>query len=218
MTEADSGAGGPDSAPPNDDGASGPGGPTAQCAPTTATQPTTWPTGGLPLSPANYFGLANGGYAYPYSDATSGAGGGTSTICQESSALCAAGTTGIQSTATWGAGVGVNLNQTQGDLTTVGTYAVPASATGISYGVTALPAGQTVYLTIDNAGTDYYAPLTALSGQVPWSGFKTTPWAPATSVVLGGPPSTATHVEFQFQAKAGATSNISFCVTALSFQ
>lgn len=205
--------------PASDSGSSAPGGPVgAQCSPTTAALPTTWPTGGLPLSPANYYsGLADGGYTYPYSD-QQGDGGGTSSICQESSALCAAGTTGIQSATTWGAGVGVNLNQIPGSVHAVGTYAVPSSATGISYAVTALPAAQTVYLTIDNAGTDYYAALTSLSGHVPWASFKTTPWTPATSVVLGNAPTTATHVEFQVQAGAGAASNFSFCVTSLSFQ
>jgi hypothetical protein len=214
-TEA--GGGGPDSSGPGPTDGAGPG-PGVQCAPTTASQPTNLPTGGLPLSPANYYsGLANGGYAYPYSDGSVGAAGGTSTICQGSSGLCAAGTTGIQSAATWGAGFGVNLNQTQGS-TAAGTYTVPPSATGITYALTALPAAQTVYLTIDNAGTDYYASLTALSGHVLWSAFRTTPWAPATSVALGNAPSTATHVEFQIQAETGSTSNFAFCVTSLSFQ
>ena len=208
-----------DAGPTNDGGAPESGGPpSAQCSPTTTAVPTTWPTGGLALSPANYYsGLANGGYAYPYSD-QSGDGGGTSEICQQSSALCAVGTTGIQSAATWGAGLGVNLDQMQGNADAVETYAVPSSATGISYALTALPASQTVYLTIDNGGTDYYATLTALSGHVPWSSFRTTPWTPATSTVLGTAPSTATHVEFQFQAESGSASELSFCVTSLSFQ
>src|SRR5277367_196864 len=72
--------------------------------------------------------FGDGGYAYSYSDA---AKGGTSTVCLDTLALCGAGTTGAMSTATWGAGIGVNLNQAMGVSPPMGMFA--ATGSGISY-------------------------------------------------------------------------------------
>jgi hypothetical protein len=161
----------------------------------------------MTYSPPDYLGgVGSGGFAYPFSDMVG------SSVCLSGSAFCAAGTTGAQSATTWGAGIGVNLNQMPTSMTPA-TYAAPAGSTGVTYALSALPPG-TFYLIIDNAGTAYYATLTAASGSVPWSMFKSTPWAPDASAPLGSPPQSATHLQFQLSAGTAAAP-FNFCVTSL---
>ncbi len=154
--------------------------------------------------------LGDGGYAYSYSDA---AKGGTSSVCLDALALCGAGSTGAMSTATWGAGIGVNLNQAMGMSPPMQNYAVTGS--GISYTLSNLPS-QGASLIIDNGGMDYCAELSSATGTVKWSAFNLTCWAPTPAGDLSGAPSTATHVNFQVNA-AAAAAPFDFCVTAASF-
>ncbi|HXN31600.1 MAG TPA: hypothetical protein VN894_07060 [Polyangiaceae bacterium] len=135
-----------------------------------------------------------------------------SSVCVSGNAFCGAGTTGAQSATTWGAGIGVNLNQMP-TSPTPGTYAAPMASTGVTYALSSLPTG-TVYLIIDNGGTAYYATLTAASGSIPWSGFKSTPWAADASAPLGSAPQMATHLQIQLSAGVAAAP-FNFCVTSL---
>jgi hypothetical protein len=153
--------------------------------------------------------LGDGGYAYGYSDM---AKGGTSSVCLDPEALCGAGTTGAMSSATWGAGIGVNLNQAMGMSPPTMTYAVTGS--GINYTLSNLPS-QGARVIIDNGGMDYCATLSAASGTAKWSDFNLTCWQPTPSGALSGAPM-ATHVNFQVNA-ASAPASFNFCVTAVSF-
>jgi hypothetical protein len=184
---------------------SGAGDAAASCSATMA-------AGALPLS-TNFLEpkvLGDGGYAYSYSDA---AKGGTSTVCLDTLALCGAGTTGAMSTATWGAGIGVNLNQAMGMSPPIQNYAVTGS--GISYTLSNLPS-QGASLIVDNGGMDYCTELSSATGTAKWADFNLTCWAPTPAGDLSGAPTTATHVNFQVNA-AAAAAPFDFCVTAASF-
>jgi hypothetical protein len=90
-----------------------------------------------------------------------------------------------------------------------------ATAAGIEYALSLAalpPAGM--QMTIDNAGTDYCALLSGTTGTLHWSSFNTKCWDPTTGTTLSGPPN-ATHVAFQMNAGAEATTG-SFCVTNLA--
>jgi hypothetical protein len=154
--------------------------------------------------------LGDGGYAYSYSDM---AKGGTSSVCLDQLALCGAGTTGAMSAATWGAGIGLNLNQAMGVSPPIGMFA--ATGSGISYTLSNLPS-QGSSLIIDSGGMDYCAKLSAASGTAKWADFNLTCWAPTPAGALSGAPATATHVNFQVNA-AAAAAPFDFCVTAVSF-
>ncbi len=171
--------------------------------------------GAIPLA-TNFLApnvIGDGGYAYAYSDA---AKGGASSSCVDELALCGDGMTGAMSTATWGAGIGVNLNQvmsTSSASPPIGMFA--ATGGGISYTLTNLPS-QGARIIIDNGGMDYCAPLSAAMGEVKWADFNLTCWAPTPAGDLSGAPSTATHINFQVDA-AAAAAPFDFCVTAVAF-
>jgi hypothetical protein len=186
-------------------GSNGDAGPTATCSATMV-------SGAIALS-TNFLEpnvLGDGGYAYSYSDT---AKGGASSVCLDPLALCGAGSTGAMSALTWGAGIGVNLNQAMGTSPPVGMFA--ATGSGISYTLSNLPS-QGASLIVDNGGMDYCAQLSATSATVKWSDFNLTCWAPTPAGALSGPPSTATHVNFQVDA-AAAVATFDFCVTAVTF-
>jgi hypothetical protein len=175
----------------------------------TAMPPASWnvPPGALTYGPPYYIAsVGNGGFAYAYSDLMD------SSVCVSGSAFCAAGMTGAATATTWGAGVGVNLNQTP-NSTVPGTYAAPTASAGVTYALSSLPTGS-VYMIIDNGGTPYFATLTAASGSIPWSMFKSTPWVVDASAPLGGPPQMATHLQIQLTAGTAA-SPFSFCAISL---
>jgi hypothetical protein len=167
----------------------------------------------------NYFtptpgAIGMGGYAYFYQDLPTGG----STACLNPNMLCGKGTTAVQNPPTYsiyGAGIGVNLNQTQGSMVK-GTFA--ATGAGIAYTLTGLPMPGT-RLIIDNAGVDYCNNLTLPTGTVPWGMFTpqcyNLPGGDA-GAGLAGPPATATHVQFQVNA-AMVAGTFDFCVTALKF-
>jgi hypothetical protein len=164
--------------------------------------------GALTYAPPSYIAsVGNGGFVYSYSDT------GGSSACVSGAAFCGAGTAAaFVAGKTYGAGIGINLNETP-TSSVPGIYAAPAGSTGVSYALSSLPTG-TVYMIIVNGGTDYYATLTAASGTIPWSMFVTTPYEPDASAPLGGPPQMATQLNIQINA--GAAANMfNFCVTSL---
>lgn len=154
---------------------------------------------------------APGGYAYAYADKAG------STSCSSESAFCGQGTTTVQtstnSSTAWGAGIGVNLDQVMGSMV---PSACAAKGAGITYAVSGTLPPQGMRLIIDSAGMDYCAPLSAISGMVPWASFNTACWEPTTGAALAAAPATATHVEFQVNAAATA-GTFDFCVTSLEF-
>jgi hypothetical protein len=169
--------------------------------------------GAIALSPTNYVAasvIGQGGYAYGYDD---NAG---STVCLDSTALCATGSTAVASSTVWGAGIGFNLDQAVGTMAnpnpTVGSYA--ASGAGIAYGLSGLPS-QGARILIDHAGTDYCAVLSAASGTLAWADFNTKCWDDS-GTTLTGAPSDATHIEVQVVAD-GTTTPFSFCVDSIGF-
>jgi hypothetical protein len=158
--------------------------------------------------------IGDGGYSYFYTDKTS-------TACVRADALCGKGSTAVADTmgTIWGAGIGLNLNQMSGAMA-YNVFAVPMSAKGISYGLSALPT-QGARLQIDNGGsastggTDYCYALQAATGTVTWADFNSKCWDNS-GTALSGPPQTATHIAVQVTAVSTATP-FDFCVTSLSF-
>jgi len=141
---------------------------------------------------------------------------GLSTSCISSSSLCGAGTTAINGGANWGSGIGCGLNQMPSTTSNPNppVQIMTLSGSGISYTLSTFPlGGDLVYLIVDHNGTDYYCPVTSVSGTCKWSQFNTAPWF-TTGVPLAGSP-VATHIEFQLSA-AAVVESWSFCVTALS--
>jgi hypothetical protein len=158
--------------------------------------------------------IADGGYAFAYSD-------GVSTACLDAAALCATGTTGVNPpTTVYGSGIGFNLNQAMA----TGTVSPPispftATGLGLSYKLSSLPA-QGVRIAIDGpeiagVATDYCAVLSTTSGTVAWAKFNSKCWDDS-GVFLTGPPTNATHIEFQVPAVATATP-FNFCVDSVAF-
>jgi hypothetical protein len=175
-------------------------------------------TGGIALA-TNYLTptpgvIGMGGYAYSYQDLPFGG----STACLNPNMLCGKGTTAALNPPTYtiyGAGIGVNLNQTQGSTVKV-TFA--ATGSGIAYALSNLPMPSTRLL-IDNAGADYCTKLTTAAGTVPWAMFTpqcyNLPGGDA-GADLAGAPAFATHIEFQVDSDVTAGS-FDFCVTSLGF-
>lgn len=195
-------------------GAASQAGPVGDAA-ATGTCSATMAAGAIPLA-TNFLApkvIGNGGYAYAYSDA---AKGGASSACVDTLALCGAGMTGAMSAATWGGGIGVNLDQIMATTSTsppIGKFA--ATGSGISYTLSNLPS-QGARIIIDSGAMDYCAPLSTASGTVKWADFNLTCWAPTPAGDLSGAPADATHVNFQVDASAAAAP-FDFCVTAVSF-
>lgn len=155
-----------------------------------------------------------GGYAYAYDD------GLGSVTCLESTAFCGSGNIAAQnppSYTIYGGGLGVNLNQP------AATSAVPppkmtlaATGSGVSYTVTSVPT-LGLRIAIDQAGTDYCAAVKTASGTVPWAMFNTKCYdATPDGVALAGPPSMATHIQFEVPS-GPAPGTFDFCVTAVGF-
>ena len=180
-------------------------------------------TGGIMLGQGGYFAVPSatigmGGYAYAFSDAT-GMPAGMSSACIAGSAFCGMGTTGVQSTATWGAGIGLNLNQAMATSSTSPPIdAFQATGSGISYALSGLSSGAR--LIIDNSPNyptvvDYCAAISNASGTLPWSMFNTKCWDNS-GTALTAAPAMAHHVQVQVYATSMAGS-FNFCVTSLKF-
>lgn len=160
--------------------------------------------------PPNSFGM--GGYTFSFADALPMG----STACVDTTALCGVGSAGVANATNtiYGGGIGVSLNQAMATgAASPPILTLTTTGAGIAYALSNLPVGTR--LSIDNAGKDYCAPLTAASGTVAWAGFNSTCWTPATGVALSGPPA-ATQVKFQVSAGTTATP-FNFCVTSLKF-
>jgi hypothetical protein len=159
-----------------------------------------------------------GGYTYAFSDAM-GMPAGTSTACVSAGAFCGVGTTGVQSAATWGAGIGLNLNQAMAtSATSPPISAFQATGSGIAYALSGISAG--VRVIIDNSPNyptvvDYCAPISGASGTIPWAMFNTKCWDNS-GTSLTAAPTMAHHVQFQVFATSAAGS-FNFCVTSLKF-
>jgi hypothetical protein len=156
--------------------------------------------------------IADGGYAFAYSD-------GTSTACIAEAALCALGSTSISSPTVYGAGIGFNLNQAMATgATSPPLRPFAATGAGLSYRLSNLPS-QGVRLAIGNfdgtSGTDYCAVLSASSGTVAWGQFNSKCWDDS-GTFLVGPPVDATHIAFQIPAAAAVTP-FDFCVDSVAF-
>lgn len=159
--------------------ATGTGGATATA--TTATGETTSTTGGgscvgtgpataeVPITPANGWvdcgtntiGLQ--GSFFTYSD-------GTSTVepadfADAGEEICVTGMAAASGTDIWGAGVGFNLNQDVDSDTANEWDATAAGITGISFNLSALPAGGLVRLIYASGGKDYCVEVEAAGAQ-----------------------------------------------------
>jgi hypothetical protein len=159
--------------------------------------------------------IADGGYAYAYSD-------GTSTACIDSTNMCTQGMTTVANAtgSLYGAGIGFNLNQamsTSTAMTAINTYT--PTGVGISYTVSSLPP-QGLRLAIGDyvsatQGTDYCAILSTTSGTVPWAAFNSKCYD-NTGTFLSGPPVNPIHMEFQIPSGTVAEP-FDFCVDSVAF-
>ncbi len=126
-------------------------------------------TAAVPITPAdgwvdcasNSIGIQ--GAFYTYDDETS-------TITPEDfsasgAEVCVTGTVAASSADVWGAGVGFNLNQDVGSDTANAWDATAAGVTGISFNLSALPAGGLLRLIYTSAGVDYCVEVTAAGMQ-----------------------------------------------------
>jgi hypothetical protein len=199
------GSGGSSGAP--DDGGSPESGPSCD-APT---------AGGITLSEDYQATLGLGGYCFAFADGDSPCSPcGTSTACAATSTLCGTGTSELYGGSNWGAGIGCNLNQKKATKADPMPAALNTklSGSGLTYSLSNLPTGgDTVYMTVDNGGTEYYCALSAASGTCTWDQFNTAPWT-TTGIYLVGAPS-ASHVEFEVAAGSAAES-WTFCVVSIT--
>jgi hypothetical protein len=177
------------------------GGGSLKCNPTSATG-TISTTGGLACPGGLCTVDTYSGYIYVYGD-------GTSTVCAGPDALCAAGNTGVGDDAgkIWGAGVGFNLDKTEGTD-------IQLSGTGITYALSALPT-QGMRIQVSVAKTDYCVNLTAASGTVKWTDFSDACWG-TTGTKLTAAPKTP-HIGFQVTA-AKTAGKFDFCVKSVSLK
>jgi hypothetical protein len=181
--------------------------------------------GGIPLS-CNYMSLgASGitdGKGYVFTDPSG------SVACINETTLCASGSTTVvlpdAGSTTYGAGLGVNLNQAEA-TSAAGLYTVPAGSTGISYTLSNVNFPKFIMRLFigDNngiSGTDYCANITGANATVPWSSFNSKCYdTPPDGLQLTDPPSSVFHIEFGIgsQASAVTAQPFNFCITALSF-
>lgn len=126
-------------------------------------------TAAVPITPAdgwvdcasNAIGIQ--GAFFTYDD-------GTSTIMPEDfsaagAEICVTGTVAATAAEVWGAGVGFNLNQDVGSDTANAWDATAAGVSGISFNLSALPAGGLLRLIYASAGVDHCVEITAAGEQ-----------------------------------------------------
>lgn len=126
-------------------------------------------TAAVPITPAdgwvdcasNAIGIQ--GAFFTYDD-------GTSTIMPGDFAaagaeICVTGTVAATATDVWGAGVGFNLNQDVGSDTANAWDATAAGVSGISFNLSALPAGGLLRLIYASGGVDHCVEITAAGEQ-----------------------------------------------------
>ena len=166
--------------------------------------------------------LAQGGYAFAYSDGSSG-GTGTSTAALASSgALCVCGTAAKVPDTTsystfYGGGLGINLNQPVVDGVG-GTAAVATlSSTGVTYKLNQVPVNGRIVIgdSTDTGDYCYNIPASKASDTVPWTSFVNQCWA-ASGTALTAAPTGATSIRFQVYTDTSSTHPIDFCLESLS--
>jgi len=168
-----------------------------------------------------------GGYSFAFNDGVPPIGTGMCAAttmadgpCVDQTAVCVSGTTGIASAAApyncYGGGFGINVGQTSGS-STVGTYTVPSTSTGITYALSGFPtiAGGGMRIQVTVGGMTYCSPITSGSGTVAWTAMTVACYNPG-GAALPGAPNALTNVEFTIDdGTAGMPYDI--CLTALTF-
>ncbi len=206
-------------------------------AATTGASSTTGSTGGpdcvgtgmaaaaVPLMPHNGFvdcasnTIGIQGYFFTYSDM-----GGSSIMPADFSAaadeICVTGTVGQvmddDYSATYGAGLGFNFNQTTGSSDANTWDATAAGISGIQFNISSFPTGAGMRVIFQSGGSDYCAPITA-------GGAQTVNFADATKTCYDaadpGPSGSATtleQVKWQVTTDADATHDFDFCLTDIA--
>jgi hypothetical protein len=189
--------------------------------------------GAIATTPASTFiagyqsAVGMGGYSYVFSDSTGADPCTTSptTICIDSSAVCVAGTTGVSVAPynCYGGGFGINVNQAI-NSTTLGTYSVPTTSTGITYALSNVPTiasgGMRIEVVTGTAAASstntYCTPITAASGTVPWTSLAQSCYITPPGVALTGPPTDLQQLEFAIYDGTTATA-FNICVDSISF-
>jgi hypothetical protein len=193
----------------NGSGSCGPGGPSSggTCAPDAGGV-----DGGLPLQNGYSTSVGTGGYAFTYGDYTQG---GLSSMCLSQDQLCGQGETGVMGGATWGSGIGVMVDRTDGDG---GEIPYAPSAPGLTYTIAPdLPSqGMRISLNLatDAGQVNYYCDLQSTHGTIPWTAFNTEPWNLSNATYLSARPTALVNVSFLVNASNTPTP-FDFCVTEL---
>jgi hypothetical protein len=170
--------------------------------------------------PNGYCALGNGGQTFAYSDSDPPGTGTSTASLVPGSKVCVTGTAAQVPDANafpvyWGAGVGINLDQSQAPGSTPAVF-VPTS-TGVSYALDNLPPNARILIGDATLAGDYCYNLTSASGIIPWTSFAKECWAGGANTPLAGPPTDATSIRFQVYTDTNAAHPFDFCVTNLSF-
>jgi hypothetical protein len=112
----------------------------------------------------------------------------------------------------WGCGIGVNLNQAMGSMT---TFPLVLTGTGVTVYTSPIPACTTARVILDQNGAvpGYCAVLTP-GVEIPWSSFNTACWDDSGTFLTGPPSSQALRVQF-VASTMQACSFSNFCVTGI---
>jgi hypothetical protein len=172
--------------------------------------------------------VGTGGYAFAFSsDTTTGTTTpctSLATFCVDSTAVCAAGTTGVVNPPDYtcnGAGFGINIGQAMGSTVT-GTYSVPATSTGITYTLSGPPpaGGMRIQVVtgtaIGTVATTYCATITGATGVVAWTSLELTCYDTPPGDPLTGPPTDLQNVQFTIDDSATATP-YNICLNSVTF-
>jgi hypothetical protein len=172
-----------------------------------------------------------GGFSFGITDGISVGGTGTcttspSTVCLDTTKLCASGTTGVYSASPfcWGAAFGFLVNQAMDSAGTFGTYLVPSSSTGIAYSLSSFPTtpggGMRLVVTTGTAASttanEYCSLIIAASGTVAWTSLAVNCWETPPGASLTGPPPDLQNVYFEV---LDGTTRASFdiCIDSITF-
>lgn len=158
-------------------------------------------------------------FSYSDSQNTSPMTPGTSTATLATgSSVCISGKVGQITgsppdyTDDWGCGVGINLNQAQGNMTTANTYAL--TGTGVTVTTSAVPSCTSARVILDEGGVTYCAALTS-GVLIPWTTFNTACWDNSGTALTGAPTSKAIKIQFVASTTASCTFS-NFCITQVS--
>jgi hypothetical protein len=184
-------------------------------------------TTGAISCPNNLCAFGDSGYAFGYSDSQNMApeipGTSSATLATDGS-LCISGNvmqlpampTAADYSNDWGCGIGINLNQPNGDA---GPAAYQLTGSGVTVNVLNLPDCTVARVILDqNGATPNYCATLTPGVEIPWSAFNTMCWAPTMTgavALTAAPDSQQIKVQF-VTSTAAACPFTNFCISELT--